>query len=187
MRQSLTVLKQDERGVTAVEFALVGPILFFLMMAITEISLIIFAQSTMEGAAFTASRIGKTGYAETATTREETIRAALEKKMSNLFDPDRIVLETLSYNQFNQIGEPEPFVDVNGNGQRDENENYTDVNGNAQYDSDIGAAGVGRSSQIVIYDIHYDWPVLTPLMQPFIGENGILRLTTRAITQNEPF
>ncbi|MDG1286371.1 MAG: TadE/TadG family type IV pilus assembly protein [Rickettsiales bacterium] len=176
-----------QRGVTAIEFAFVAPALLLLVTAILEVSLILFALSTLEGAAFMASRTGKTGYIATESTREETIRTILDQKMEALFDTQKITIQSLTYNQFDQIGEVEPFVDVNNNGVRDENENYTDVNGNGQYDLDMGMAGVGNTSQIVVYTINYPWPVTTPMMNQWIGENGIINLTARAITQNEPF
>ena len=180
-------LLKEQKGVTTIEFAFVAPALFLLVAAIMEVSLIFFALSTMEGAAYMASRAGKTGYIATESTREETILGILDQRMGALFDTEKITVETLTYNQFDQIGEGEPFIDVNGNSIREESENYTDVNGNGQYDLDMGIAGMGNASQIVVYVINYPWPIATPIMGQWFGEDGIINLTARAVTQNEPF
>lgn len=185
--QRITTFMRANDGVTAVEFALISPVLVLLVMGILEISLMLFAQTVMEGAAYTASRVGKTGYISTNATREETIIEMLNQRMRPLFNPANISFDTLTYNQFDQIGQAEPFVDVNGNGIRDDDENYSDVNGNGQYDDDMGASGVGSTSQIVVYVIEYAWPVTTPIMREWIGEDGTLNLSSRTIIQNEPF
>ncbi len=180
-------LRQNEQGVTAIEFAIIAPVLFLMMMAIIEVSLIIFAQSTLEAAAFNASRIGKSGYSEAGSTRDETILAYFDRFEDTVFDTAKFDISSLTYARFDQIGKSEPFVDNNNNGIRDVGENYTDVNGNATYDDDMGAAGVGGTSEIVVYTINYPWAILTPIMRNIMGENGVMQLTSRAIIQNEPF
>ncbi len=185
--KSLERLRASVEGVTAVEFAFVAPTLLLLMMGIMEVSLILYTQSIMEGAAYDASRRGKTGYTEANMTREQTILETLHQRTSALLDTNLITITSTAYNQFDQIGQPEPFTDSNGNGQRDAGENYTDVNGNGHYDTDMGAAGAGIASQIVVYTITYPWPIFTPLIGHFIGENGSINLSARAVIQNEPF
>lgn len=178
---------QDCNGNTMIEFAIVGPVTFFLVMAIIEISLILYAQTVLEGAAFSASRTGKTGYVADAASREETIIAKLNQHSHSLLDSTKIDIETKVYNEFDQIGEPEPFIDANMNGKRDDGENYTDVNGNGQYDEDMALAGLGSASQVVVYNITYPWQIYTPLIAQFFGELGNYNLTTQAIIRNEPY
>ncbi len=177
----------DENGVTAIEFALIAPILLLLIMAITEISMIMYAQSIMESAAFSASRTGKTGYIASNFSREQTILNELNHRASSLLDSSKITINTTTYGQFSEIGQPEPFVDVNGNGKRDAGENYTDVNGNGQYDNDMGISGAGGGSQVVVYTINYPWPVFTPLIGALIGVQDHINISARAVVQNEPF
>lgn len=54
-------LMRDERGMTAVEFALVAPWLFALMLGILELGTALFAQSMMDAAARDAARAIRTG------------------------------------------------------------------------------------------------------------------------------
>lgn len=176
-----------QNGSTLIEFSMIAPILMLLMMGTIELSLIMYANSIMEGAAFDASRRGKTGYVDQDVTREDTILNTLYERTEDLLDTSQISITTTTYNQFDQIGQPEPFVDANGNGERDSGENYTDVNGNGQYDTDVGIAGAGSASQVVVYTINYPWPIFTPLVGDLLGLDGVVNLTARAIVQNEPF
>lgn len=178
---------RDCTGATAVEFALIAPAMLWLVMGIIEVSLVLFAQTVLESAAFNASRTGRTGYVITDSTREQTIRAVLEKRASHLMDAQKLTVESSVYARFDQIGQPEPFTDANGNGIRDEGENFTDINGNGQYDEDMGVAGLGSAGEIVVYTLHYPWPITTPMIANLLGTGNHFDLTARAIVQNEPY
>jgi Flp pilus assembly protein TadG len=51
----------DERGATLMEFALVGPMFIFLLLAIIEIGLTMLTQFVLDGSARTAARLVMTG------------------------------------------------------------------------------------------------------------------------------
>lgn len=180
-------LYRSQHGVTIIEFALIAPTLMLILLGIIELSLISFSQHVMESSIFSASRLGKTGYIDNGTTQQDTILNTLNDQAGTFLDITKITIQTSSYSKFDQIGLPEPFVDANLNGIRDEGENYTDVNGNAQYDADMGTPGFGHASDVVVYTITYPWPIFTPLISQFIGNDGILNLTARAVVQNEPY
>jgi Flp pilus assembly protein TadG len=177
----------DTEGATAVEFALVAPVVLLFTIGIIEVSLMMLSQNIMESATFVASRLGKTGYTEGGATREETIMQAVEDSASGLLDTSRITITSLSYDQFGDVGRPEPFVDANANGQRDDGENFTDVNGNGAYDNDMGSGDAGESGDVVVYTVSYPWHINTPIMSAVIGTNGIFSLTARTVVKNEPF
>ena len=179
-------------GATAVEFAFIAPILFLLVMGIVESGMIMSAQNTLESATYIASRTGRTGFTETGKTQEETIMDALEERASLFLNSshasiDKMVVETRTYAGFDEINEPEPFVDANANGVRDDGENFTDINGNGVWDEDRAGSGYGGSGEIVVYTVTYPWPLFTPLVGKFIGTDGIFTLSSRAVVKNEPF
>ena len=178
---------ENEEGATAVEFALVAPVLLLIMMGIIDVGMMMFAQGLLENSAFTAARTGKTGYTEQNKTREETMIETLHSRAGILLDTAEIVITSVSYSEFDDIGESEPFIDANGNGSRDNGENYTDVNGNGNYDEDIGTSGQGAASEVVVYTVSYPWRLYTPMMKPLLGENGIVNLSSRIVVQNEPY
>lgn len=183
----LARLWRAQGGLTTLEFAIVSPVLMLMVMGIAEMGLAMFAQSVLEGATFSASRLGKTGYSAAASTREETIRNILSERAGVLLDVNKVSMTSQTYQQFDQIGDPEPFIDANGNGDRDEGENYTDVNGNGVYDTDMGASGLGNAGEVVVYTVSYPWRIITPLMAQFFGANGVLNLSARTVVQNEPY
>lgn len=178
-------LRRNNDGVTAVEFALIAPVLLMMVMGTLEVSLMMYARSIMEGASFQSSRTGKTGYSGAGLTQEETIVQALNNRAGILMDTDNITITPKSYGNFSDIGQPEPFVDNNGNGVRDFGENYTDVNGDGEYSEDMGIDSYGDSAQITMYTITYDWPVFSPALQPFFGTTKTI--TALTVVKNEPY
>ena len=58
---------RDERGMTAVEFAIVSPIFFFLLFVIAETALVFIAEQVMDNAVFETARMIRTGQAQTGT------------------------------------------------------------------------------------------------------------------------
>ncbi|MCB1537726.1 MAG: pilus assembly protein [Rhodospirillales bacterium] len=181
------VFRTDESGVTAIEFALLLPVLVTIIMGSIELSMYLFVQSALEGATFSVSRLGKTGYVESGMTREETIRAAMADRLGIFFDPDRLSIISESYDDFSSVGEPEPFIDANGNGVRDNGENYTDINGNGQYDMDRGVTGPGTAGQVTVYTISYPWNLMTPYLTDSLGQDGVAEISSRFVVKNEPF
>ena len=94
-------------------------------------------------------------------------------------------METLVYENFADVGQPEPFTDENGNGVWDNDEPFTDVNGNGTWDPDMGAAGLGGPGDVVIYRMSYDWSIMIPLFRPFFGDE--ITLQSNIAVRNEPF
>lgn len=175
-----------QRGVTAVEFAVLAPVLLLMLMGIMEFSLIMLVSNMMESATALSSRLGKTGYAEAGKTREQTILASVEKRAGTLIDASKLSVQSKYYEQFDQIGDAEPWNDTNHNNTPDPGE-WTDINGNGVYDADMGLAGYGNADDIVVYTISYPWDIKTPLMRELIGTNGVFTITTHAVVKNEPY
>ena len=93
---------------------------------------------------------------------------------------DRTTIRTLVYSSFDQIGQPEPFTDGNGNGAHDAGEAFNDVNGNGEWDDDMGAAGLGGPGDIVLYDIEYETGAVTRFFEPIFGRDRAPRGGRRA-------
>lgn len=178
-------LRRDARGVTAVEFGLIAPVLFLMVMAIVELGLMMAAQGVLENAVFSGSRAGKTGYKDSGKSQEQMILASIKKASSSYIDENAISLTSLAYDDFEKI--PEPFTDTNKNGTRQSNESYSDLNGNGKYDESTGTTGYGGSSQIVVYTAKYNWKLFTPMLSKLIGTGGAVPLTARVVIKNEPY
>jgi len=174
-------------GVTAIEFAFVAPVLLLLMFGILEFGIIMLVSNMMESATTVTSRLGRTGYAAPDETREDTLLAEVRARTASMLDPDQLSITTKYYSQFDQVNRGEPWNDTNHNGTADPGE-YTDINGNGHYDADLGTAGYGNAGDIVVYTVHYPWPIQTPIMREILGDaNGRFDITARAVVKNEPY
>ena len=177
-------IRRDQSGAAAVQFAVLAPAMLLLVVGSFEIAIMLFVSGTMESAVLAASRYGITGFTEDGVSREEQIRDIILDRTLGLVDMNRTTISTLVYSSFDQIGQPEPFTDDNGNGVHDGGEAFNDVNGNGEWDNDMGAAGLGGPGDIVLYDIEYETSALTRFFEPIIG-----RIVHRAAVavRNEPF
>jgi Flp pilus assembly pilin Flp len=178
-------LRGDQDGATVVEFALVFPVFLLAVFGGIEAAIVIFISSSIEAAVLEASRFGITGGTLPGVTREERVLDIVGDKTYGLVDMDLVGIETLVYESFDDIGQPEPFEDANANLVYDTGELFTDVNGNGQWDADMGAAGLGGPSDVVVYRVTYAWGIMMPLIRSVIGES-VLHASSVAV-RNEPF
>lgn len=174
------------RGITAMEFAIIAPVMILITFSILEFSLMMLVTNIMESATSLSSRLGKTGYAEAGESREDTILASIRDRAGVLINADNLTITSKYYEQFDQIGDAEPWNDTNHNGSPDSGE-WSDINGNGVYDADMGLAGYGNADDIVVYTVSYPWEVVTPIMRELIGEDGVYTITTHAVVKNEPY
>lgn len=175
-----------ERGVTAIEFAVIAPVMLLMMFSILEFSMLMLVTNIMESATSISSRLGKTGYADAGVSREDTILASIRQRAGVLIDAESLSITSKFYDQFDQIGDAEPWNDTNHNGTAEAGE-YSDINGNGQYDADLGQAGYGNADDIVVYTVRYPWSVATPIMRELVGTDGVYNITTHAVVKNEPY
>ncbi len=185
--QLLKKFREAESGVTAIEFAVVAPVMCILVMGIIEFAIIMMVYNVMEGATATSARTGKTGYVTGGETRQQTILDQITNRAGTLLNPLKLTVTTKYYKQYDQINDPEPYVDANHNGTYDAGESYTDINGNGHWDADMGQSGYGSAGDIVVYTVSYPWAISTPLVSSFIGSGGIFTITTHAVVKNEPY
>lgn len=180
----------SEDGVAVIEFAIIAPFLFFLLLGIVEGGLALAARHELQSAVHDAARAGRLGPSGQSEDERSSRQALLRKHTGlGLLDLQKIALEMRAYDGFANVSRPEPFDDRNGNGQWDAGESFTDVNGNGRWDKDQGRNGLGGASQIVVYEASYAWTFFTPLIAGLAGDEGGegLQLTARAIVQNEPY
>lgn len=145
----------------AIEFALIAPALFFLLIGIMEISLIMLTEHLLENATYNASRTSKTGYIAEGKTQLETVMEVLNKRLAGLaplLDSSKVTVTTTKYGKLSDIGQPEQGIES------------------------LGAAG-----EIVVYTVSYPWEFFTPLIGDLMGdEYGIMTLSSRIVVRNEP-
>ncbi len=186
--QRLDRLCADRSGGAAIEFAFIAMPLIVLVIGIIEVAMILFVNVLLEGGVRDAARFGITGYSPVGTDRAAVIRDIIRRRSVGMIDMSKVRIETLVYQNFSDIGKPEPFTDQPPfNGTYDVGEPFVDVNGNSKWDADMGAAGVGGPGAVVVYRVSYDWPLLTGLLAPLLGDNGYVSLQASVAVRNEPF
>lgn len=176
------------RGATAVEYALILPILIYFIIGIIEFNVLMYASTVLEGATSIAAREGKTGYTQSGVSQQTYIYGLIQGRVVGILDPSQLQITSKSYANFTAVGKPEPCISpAAAPCPGTAGVNYVDVNHNGTWDADQGAAGLGSAGDIVVYTVTYPWKILTPLMTPFFSNNGTVTLTSSAIVKNEPY
>lgn len=152
-------LINNEKGVSAVEFALVAPILFAVLFVAIEVIVILFADATLEATANKVTRIGKLGVPENQTC-ESTVKNIVTDSLAGWAKEGSIFLDVKKYtpganNELPEIEDGyEPICDA------------------------------GERGDIVMYRISITRPGLTGFLH-WMGLD-IIRLERFVIIQNEP-
>jgi Flp pilus assembly pilin Flp len=174
-------------GATAVEYALILPILLMFIVGIIEFNVLMYASAVLEGATSVAARSGKTGYTAAGVSQQTYIYNLVKTKVSGILDPTQLQISSKSYANFTAVGKPEPCISPPASPcTGTAGVNFVDVNHNGVWDADQGAAGLGSAGDIVVYTITYPWYLMTPIVSPFFA-NGKVTLTSSAIVKNEPY
>ncbi|MEM8799421.1 MAG: TadE/TadG family type IV pilus assembly protein [Pseudomonadota bacterium] len=186
-------LTKDRRGGVIVEFAMIVPVLLTILAGTLEFGYMAFARTSLEGAVRDAARFGITNAIapdpdSTGTvTRESYVKALVSSVMDSFPIEGDLSIETLVYERFDDINQPEPWEDDNTNGVREDGECFSDINGNGVWDADMASAGLGDAGDVVVYTVTYPLPVLVPFLREFLGENGVVMLRASTVARNEPY
>ncbi|MFC3052510.1 TadE/TadG family type IV pilus assembly protein [Kordiimonas pumila] len=177
-------IKRNEQGSVLIETALGLPILLITIIGVLEVANMLFVSIAVENAVLRASRFGITGSNGEAVSRIDQVRTIIEENTFGRVNMDTVDIQTLVYDQFSDIGEPEPYEDDNDSGTWDEGEAYTDVNGNGAWDADMGTEGLGGAGDIVLYRINYAANSLSGLTD-WAGKS--VNVSSTVAVRNEPY
>jgi len=176
---------RDNEGTTAVELALISPVLVVVLFGIIGLSVAMFVNTVVEGGLRDASRIGLTGLEVGEGSREQAIVDIVNDASLSMVNLTTDDISSKIYPSFGDIGMPEPYIDENGDGSYNDGEPYEDINGNGGWDDDMGAAGLGGPGEIVLYTIRYNWNFLSGQIIPIL--DGVIPMSASMVVRNEPF
>lgn len=176
-------LKADAiKGSAAIEFAMVAPVFFILLMGTIEAAVIFFSQSVLQNAVNDTSRLIRTGQSACWTTSGgncQTMTAAqfrtrLCSEASTLLkncDGADLQLDVRAY--------PAGFAGAS-------NSSPLDADGNL---SPLSNFNVGNPCDVVLVRAYYKWPVFTPGLSFFLANvtGGYHLLSSAAAFRNEPY
>lgn len=177
-------VRSDRRGVTALEFALILPVMLAMIMGLGELMYQAYAQSILEGAMQKAARDSSIqGGGDNAAALDQSVL-----DMVKIVAPGSSFAATptrKNYDTFSSA-KPEPFTDTNGNGVRDAKECFDDVNGNGSYDTDPGMTGQGGANDVTLYTVQISYPRLFPVAS-FFGGSAMQTIKATTFLKNQPY
>ncbi len=189
MRKIFQRLVGDNAGSVLLELIFVLPVIALATIGTLEIGMTMLSSTLLEGAISEASRAGMTGYTANGLTRATYINDLLKKETFGMINLKNLVITQKVYDSFGNVGLAEPYTDVNGDGVYTPGvDSYTDLNCNNKWDAEVGTAGLGGPSQVVLYKVVYDANFMTGFFSRMIGDgSGKIRLTASTVIQNEPY
>jgi Flp pilus assembly protein TadG len=159
----------NERGATAVEFALIALPFFGLLFAIMHTSIVMFANQALQSMTSSAARQIMTGEITTASGIAAFRSALCVEPYDLMFDCDKVLVQVESFGTSFATANPSTFV------------NNDCFNADEAPTADCWDAGGPRS--VVVVRIAYDWPFSINLEDL----NNKTTLVAVSAFRNEPF
>ncbi|WP_332718071.1 TadE/TadG family type IV pilus assembly protein [Pelagibacterium mangrovi] len=166
------LFRRSERGVTAVEFAIVGPVFFAIIGATIETALTFFAGYALDSAVIDSSRYirtNQTAYFDSPST----YRSAVCGKLYGIFDCDQLRI---------QVREISNFADFSINLPIDE------TSGDWRMGVDVALPAVSGSQNYMV-EAYYKWPTIFNIPGLNAGQtaDGKRLLVATHVFRTEPF
>jgi Flp pilus assembly protein TadG len=173
LRRSAKRLRaRSTSGSAAIEFAMIAPVLFLFIFGTIETGVIFFAQTMLQNATADTARQIRTGQLSGTLTASQ-IRSSVCSEVNGLITNCTAALQV----------DLREFTSFTG-------ASYPSVS-NADGSVNTGALQVQSTSDcsIVLLRTFYAWPIMTPLMKPFLqtGSTGTSILTSSAAFRTEPY
>lgn len=171
-RNAQRMRKAARAGSAALEFALIAPIFFVLLMGTMEVGIMFFAQFTLQNAVMTAARTIRTGQVAAANMTATQFRTAICSQISPILACDgNLQIDVESFSNFSSVNFASPLTASN------------------TLDPNLNNFSTGTVCSVVLVRAFYTWSVVTPLLTPFMVNmaNNEHLLTATAAFRNEPY
>jgi Flp pilus assembly protein TadG len=171
-RNRCAAFAADNKGATAVEFALVAAPFLALVIALIQTFLVFFAQQLLESVVRQSARLVMTGQVQSAQMSQAAFKQKVCDQIVILFNCNDLMVDMQVANSWSTANTGMPSLAFNAAGA---------VTNTWQYDP-------GDSGDIVVLRVMYQWPVfLGPLGFNLSNlSNGNRLIMSSAAFQNEP-
>ena len=173
LRATAARMRRDSaKASAALEFAIIAPVFFILLMGIIENGIIYFAGSTLQYATDQAARYVRTGQAANASMTQAQFRTMICNNVSPMLACDaNLQIDLESYGGYGGAAFGSP----------------TDAGGNLN--SSLNNYQIGTACSVELVRVFYTWKVITPGLSVFLTNitGGYHLLTATAAFRNEPF
>lgn len=180
-------LRDEQRGATLIEFAIVAPVLCLMLMGAFDIAHSLYLRTVTEGI---MQKAGRDSTLETSSNKsaQDALDEQVERQVHDLVKSADVKTYRRYYRSFAEAkaAKPENFNDTDGNGKCNGGEAYEDSNGNKVWDEDGGNAGQGGAKDAVYYTVKVTYDSLFPLWR-MIGQSQQKTITASTILRNQPY
>lgn len=199
MKKPRTGIVRARDGASAIEFAIIAPVLILLVMGIIEFGLLMFTQIAVESAVGNVARTNTVGNTGGFPDRVSYVKAELKRQTEGLMYGDNIIIASdvvntapASYVQPELcLSNPPKLGPTCPPGVP-----FEDSNGNGVYDAGTVGTNLGAGGDLVEINVALPWKFFTPVIGRFfrsqntVGESmleGTYVIRTSAVIKNEPF
>lgn len=192
LRQFISRLRRDSRGVTVVEFAIIALPLSMLLMGGFDLGHQAYIKAVMQGALTDAARrasVQNPDLAAEGDTTEEQVTNSIKAQLKAITPGATITVSESNFYDFSGIGNPEKLMtDFNGNGEYDAGDKdcFSDLNENGKYDTDTGREGVGGANDVAFYQADIVMPRLLPVAK-LLGFSPNYEMSVATAVRNQPY
>ncbi|MCP3368904.1 TadE/TadG family type IV pilus assembly protein [Bradyrhizobium cajani] len=171
-RSRCAAFARDDRGATAVEFALVAAPFLALIIALIQTFLVFFAQQTLETIVRQSARLVMTGQVQSANMTKDAFKQKVCDQIVILFNCSGLMVDMQVANSWSTANTAMPTLTFNGSGA---------VTNAWSYDP-------GNAGDIVVLRVMYVWPVVLGPLGFNLSNlgNGNRLIMSSAAFQNEP-
>jgi Flp pilus assembly protein TadG len=162
-----------ERGVSSVEFAIIGGIFLMLLLAIFELGYVVFVQSVLDSSARSAARQIRTGQAQASGNAQTDFQNTLCADVSSIISCASMIYQVQQFPNWSAT--------------------QTAVNTPPVRDPKTGLLipapfNAGTCGQIVAVQVTYNYKFFTLWIGQMLGDStGSAFLMSTVVFQNEPF
>ena len=183
MRAFWETLRQNRQGAALVEFAIVAPTLILMLFAAFDYGHAAYARAVLQGAVQDA---GRDAGLESGSATQADIDAYVRAQVLSVVPRGAVLTSRENYENFDDVGKPEDFIDANGNDAYDPEECFFDINGNALWDADRAADGLGGADDVVIYTAELSYDRIVPFWT-YLGGDEQVNLSATTVLRSQPY
>jgi Flp pilus assembly pilin Flp len=179
----LHTLRDDEAGVTVVEFALIAPVLLVMVMGLFDMGYTMYVNSMLQGA---IQKVARDSTIEGAAGSTAALDQRVTDAVKTVVFHSTLNFSRKSYASFSDVSQPEDFTDLDSDGDCNSGEPYEDANGNGTWDEDRGVAGQGGARDAVLYSVRVTYARPFPIAS-LIGQDDTFTLESSTVLRNQPY
>jgi Flp pilus assembly protein TadG len=162
---------RDASGATAVEFAVIAPMMIAILLGILQVALVWFAKTELFSATQSAARLVFTGQTGSTYNSETKFLNAVCANLPVIFQCSGIMINMTPQASISSISTTTPTLTYNGSGA---------VTNKFAYNT-------GTYSEVMVLQVMYQFPVVAgPMFNISTQANGSLLLVATVVFQNEP-